>query len=362
MLSFQSKWYFKTGADTYTTSHPLSTMHTQFALVLTFFILVGFLGNFATIVLHHRSRSNKAHNILIQGLAYSDLMMILGSQIPTCVSAFWGKWAFFGSIGCMSSAGFGALSGFTSILIMSCIAYNRYKCVLHPFASLSLQYDKSRVANMLIASFSTSAVLSALPVAYNGYFAAGLDFCCVLGYTELTWLSVSTLFAMYLIGFLLPLCSICYFYFCIFRQINRANAQIGSSKNHSNKRKTELRAAMTSLTCVAVFVLCWTPYAIILFIWHLPFDLTIEFRPMTISLAAVFAKMSAACNPFIYGSLHLKKWKTLRDSLRSRNSSTRTSYRDVSGKHATKQLSIRKNPMENHHKFHKKVCRKHTDI
>ena len=76
----------------------------------------------------------------------------------------------------MSSAGFGALSGFTSILIMSCIAYNRYKCVLHPFASLSLQYDKSRVANMLIASFSTSAVLSALPVAYNGYFAAGKCF------------------------------------------------------------------------------------------------------------------------------------------------------------------------------------------
>ncbi len=70
---------------------------------------------------------------------------------------------------------------------------------------------------------------------------------------------------------------------------------------------TEKKAILTSVLCVVVFVFCWLPYATVLILGHLPFAVDVpDFKPVTIAVAAVCAKVSAACNPFIYGSLHVK--------------------------------------------------------
>merc|ERR1712226_1737698 len=94
-------------------------------------------------------------------------------------------------------------------------------------------------------------------------------------------------------------------YFKIFKAVRKSARDLQRAKNQRKKTNSELKIALTSLICVAVFVICWTPYAVILLIWHLPLQLSPVFKPVTISIAAVIAKTSAAFNPFIYGSLHL---------------------------------------------------------
>ncbi|XP_063725735.1 melanopsin-B-like [Symsagittifera roscoffensis] len=279
-----------------------------FGVVLCAVICIGLTGNFMTIVIFARGQPKKSHNTLTLGLAYSDLMMVLGSQMPTCISAFRTKWTFFSTVGCTMSAAFGAFSGFSSILIMSFIAYNRYVSVYYPLDAMAYQDDHKRTGKMLAASYLTSAMLAALPMSYNGYRSTTLPFCCVLGFNDLNWRSVMTLVCMYSIGFIIPLLSICWFYIQILRKIRQTNLDLAGAKNHANQHSTEKKAVITSLLCVVVFVFCWLPYATVLLVGHLPFDLQVaEFKPHTIALAAVCAKMSAACNPFIYGSLHVKK-------------------------------------------------------
>ena len=67
------------------------------------------------------------------------------------------------------SAAFGAFSGFSSILIMCFIAYNRYMSVYYPLDSLANQDDHRRTAKMLGVSWLASAFLAAMPMSYNGY-------------------------------------------------------------------------------------------------------------------------------------------------------------------------------------------------
>ncbi|XP_063725033.1 melanopsin-like [Symsagittifera roscoffensis] len=311
-----------------------SFLFKRFGAVLSSIITLGLFGNLLTIVILSNGRTHKSHNSLTMGLAYSDLMMVLGSQLPSCISAFRSKWSFFGKYGCTVSAAFGAFSGFSSILIMCFIAYNRYVSVYYPLDSMVNRYSKTRTAKMLGASWVIAAVLAALPFTYNGYTPTALPFCCVLGFANLNWISAAVLGNMYVFGFLGPLSSICWLYVKIFRKITQTTNELRRSKNHRNKRKTEIRTAITSLLCVVVFVVCWMPYAVVMVIGHLPIKrLSTDFEPVTIAIAAVFAKVSAACNPFIYGSLHVKKWSDYKKSLRSHSSSMlRSSHHRSSGR------------------------------
>merc|ERR1712226_1557185 len=141
-------------------------------------------------------------------------------------------------------------------------------------------------------------------------------------------------------------------YFKIFKAVRKSARDLQRAKNQRKKTNSELKIALTSLICVAVFVICWTPYAVILLVWHLPLQLSPEFKPVTISIAAVIAKTSAAFNPFIYGSLHLNKLKSFYRSLRSRNSSSKNSY---VRKHHQPDKHQRRNKSENRKMSNKKL-------
>ena len=79
----------------------------------------------------------------------------------------------------------------------------------------------------------------------------------------------------------------------------------------------EYKVGMASVLCVAIFVIAWTPFAVLMLVGNIKPSLVISPEPSDtpghngssssstslswVSLTAAFAKGSAACNGIIYG-------------------------------------------------------------
>ncbi|XP_075265411.1 melanopsin-like, partial [Convolutriloba macropyga] len=114
----------------------------------------------------------RPHNVLVVNLAVADLVMVLGSQLPTCLSAFWAREWMFGATACTVSAFLATTSGFASIGTMGMIAYDRFCRLSHPLRTLDRErFGNRRSLRLLAGVWLYSLSLSLPPLTYHGYGA-----------------------------------------------------------------------------------------------------------------------------------------------------------------------------------------------
>ncbi|XP_072029375.1 melatonin receptor type 1B-B-like [Amphiura filiformis] len=273
-----------------------------FFLVCTILMLfVGTVGNILVIgsVFVHKKLRNLG-NIFIANLATADL----------CVSAFINS---FGIVGLITKGWYfyyhsALCTAIGVICITSCscsmwsiasISVNRYICICHRFFYPSV-YNKKTVIFM-IAGLWTTCFLIDLPNLL-GWGDHGFDpkiMLCTYDYTK----AYSYTFFFIVTGFGIPLAAITFSYTNILKFAMATKRELRNITNKDDDKKTrvidssDLRLLKSILTILVVFLIMWSPYAIIVV-----FDKNATWSRGVYVVAVILAHLNSSINSILYAA------------------------------------------------------------
>ncbi|XP_043211283.1 octopamine receptor beta-3R-like [Amphibalanus amphitrite] len=135
---------------------------------MTAVILLSVLGNLLVIVsvlLHRRIRV--VANYFVMSLAFADMLVALCAMTFNASIQITGRW-MFGYVMCDMWNSLDVFFSTVSILHLCCISVDRYFAILRPL-EYRTHMNKRTVAAMLVASWTTPAVISFLPIFLGWY-------------------------------------------------------------------------------------------------------------------------------------------------------------------------------------------------
>ncbi len=210
---------------------------------------------------------------------------------------------------------FGGLFGFASINTLACIALERYRVIAKPLTTSST-LSRRRAGIQIIVVWIWSAAFTLPPLfGWGAYIPDGFMTYCSFDYLTLSRSNVSFVWTMFFCGFVVPVSVIVVCYAGIARSV-RAHARethmLRTSSSSDDARGTTLKKVkrqemvITKISALAVllFVLSWSPYAVVSLCGILGYQKIIT--PYVAAIPALVAKTSAVWNPLLYGLIHTK--------------------------------------------------------
>ena len=288
------------------------------AFILVIICAVSIFGNITLFVIFARRKTLRTiSNGFLLNLAFADLLVSVLNMPITVVTIVEQRW-IFGERAC-KFLGFTTMMSFvSSVLSLAMIAINRYFYVVRWKTYPSIFTPKRSV--LLVAIVWLMCVLLSIPPLFGWAeyrFIPGKSYCFV------SWSSdVYYMYFMLTICFFGPLSVVFVSYFNILkftreakRRLNRhserkkyqegTEAAQGNDVPVNQRRRTlfnmshdEVKITNTLLIVVAVFLACWTPFAITMFIdVYSPFSL-----PRSIDIGTLLlGYANSMCNPLVYG-------------------------------------------------------------
>lgn len=195
----------------------------------------------------------------------------------------------------------GALSGTLAITTLTAISIDRYNVVVYPLDPLrSTTKWRSRI--MVITCWVFSLFWSSMPLFPNlgisHYSPEGFLTACSFDYLSQESNERWFIFFYFIFAWVIPLLLIAYCYIHILRVVIGANS-IQSSKD---KNKTEIKLAAIVMGVIGMWFAAWTPYAIVALLGILGHKE--KLTPLGSMVPAVFAKVAACIDPFVYAVTH----------------------------------------------------------
>lgn len=264
--------------------------------------LTSFIGNSLVVYAIHRdARLNTITNLLIENLAFSDILMALLHMPFWIISLRYGRWVF-GHVVCQIAGVTQLIFGIVSLLTMTAIAINRYFKVVKRHLYVKF-FSSRKTTYLVIAACWFVSIAVNTPQLYGwgkiDYHVIFTDCTCVWGLEDksfILFLCIATIF--------LPATIIFSCYFVIYRTVRESSRRVQGHSTLPNSTKTddrtESKVLKTSLVVVIVYMVCWTPLSII------------GFKEVFGSTSArwlhfvsyVLAYCSNMTNPFIYGIMN----------------------------------------------------------
>ncbi|XP_071491133.1 melatonin receptor type 1B-B-like [Diadema antillarum] len=273
-------------------------------LVTVFMFVVGCIGNVLVIwaVLTHR-KLRILGNAFVVNLAVADL----------CVSAFLNPFAITGLVTAgeffSDKEALCQIIGVVCITSCSCsmwsiasVGVNRYVAIVH--RNVYHQIFNRRTLPLLLILLWGTCFLIDMPNLV-GWGAHSFDpklMLCTYNYTT----SYSYTFFFIATGFGIPLSALIFCYSRIFIYARRSTKEIDSLKKsdmsasatkQESIRNSDLRLLRSVLTIVIVFLIMWSPYAVIVV-----FDFKATWPRTVYVVALVMAHMNSCINSIIYGA------------------------------------------------------------
>ncbi|XP_053544098.1 opsin-VA-like [Ictalurus punctatus] len=234
-------------------------------------------------------------NILILGLAFSDLLMTLSGSAVSIVTNYYGQF-FMGRELCVFQGFAVNYFGLVSLCTLTLMAYERYHIICKPMGAFKITMRRN-AKGLLLVWFYCLFWATAPLLGWGSYGPEGVQTSCSLAWEERTLVSYSFLILYWSFCFLLPTWLIIYCYYNILISIRRLNLSVESQGGRS--RQKEDRHAMCMVAAmIGSFFLCWLPYAIVSMLVILVPDISIP--PLLASMPAHLAKTSSAYNPIIF--------------------------------------------------------------
>lgn len=195
---------------------------------------------------------------------------------------------------------------------------------------------------MIIGIWLYSLFFSSIPfwdIGLSKYVPEGFLTACSFEYLSPSRDAKIFMFTYFVFAWVVPLIIIIYCYFYILRVVVCANS-IQSSKD---KNKTEVKLALVVIGVIGLWFLAWTPYSIVALLGITGNEKYLT--PMGSMIPAVFCKISACINPYLYAVNHPRFRSELRRlfgcPVESRfNSDMRTSF-------LSKQSTVRRTVARN---------------
>ncbi|XP_070544375.1 rhodopsin-like [Ptychodera flava] len=296
-------------------------------LYLTVMGTIGFVGNGVVVYLFSRTKYLQTPgNMLIVNLALSDLLMDITNFPPMVISCFYGRWMFFGNIGCLFYSVSGSQFGIMSIVTMTMIAYDRSYVICNPMKA-TRTVTKKRSLLMIVGIWLYCLFFAISPLlGFGGYIFESYETSCTFDYLTKTTINITFVSLLYVGAFVLPLLIIFYCYSKMIimlrkhrQKLNKIqekvakkgekNKTMSTMKRQLKESKKEFAIAKIALYLITLFLLSWIPYASVCVI-GMYIDASILTAVMTF-LPVVFAKSSCVYNPIVYAITHEKFQKAL---------------------------------------------------
>uniref|UniRef100_A0A336LAP2 CSON005853 protein n=1 Tax=Culicoides sonorensis TaxID=179676 RepID=A0A336LAP2_CULSO len=273
-------------------------------------------------------------NQLVINLAVSDFFMLcLG---PMFIYNSLHEGPAFSELACRLYGFLGGLTGTASIATLTCISIDRYNVVVYPLNPLR-STTKMRSRIMIAGIWIYSLIFSVVPfldIGYSKYVPEGFLTACSFEYLSPSKDAKIFMFTYFVFAWVVPLLLIVFCYFYILRVVV-SGKKIQSSKE---KNKTEVKLALVVIGVIGLWFLAWTPYAVVALLGISGNE--IYLTPLGSMVPAVFCKISACINPYLYAVNHPRFRSELRRlfgcPVESRfNSDMRTSF-------VSKQSTVRR--------------------
>ncbi|XP_047485265.1 uncharacterized protein LOC125036587 isoform X2 [Penaeus chinensis] len=296
---------------------PSHLSHLVLGAIYIIILIVGCFGNGLVIYLFASSRSLRTpSNLFILNLALSDFCMV-GILVVYVHNAFHDGPAA-GKFGCDLYGFVSGLAGTTSIMTMSAISLDRYLVISFPLDPFK-RFSHRQVLVIIIATWLYSSIFSSIPllgIVGINYTPEGYLTSCSFDYLSHATRTRVYIFSFFIAAWLLPLNIIFFSYVSIVVTVSKQERQsytcqgnVGSSsfknfKHQSVKRKksVELKLAKVASGIIALWVLAWTPYAVVALLGI--FNQRRLITPFGSMVPAMICKAAACIDPYVYALSH----------------------------------------------------------
>lgn len=273
------------------------TLITAYSLI----ILLGLLGNSLVIYMIIRYRTMRTvTNFFIANLALADLLVDTLCLPFTLVYTLLDEWKF-GAVLCHMVPFAQALSVHVSILTLTVIALERYRCIIFHLGR-RLTWHSSFL--IMALTWTMSAILAAPLAIFREYrheeipsINLRISVCSEKWPHGTSRDGVIYSLSMLLLQYIIPLAIISYAYICIWVKLK--NHVSPSTRNDSiNRRKKTTK--MLALV-VVVFAICWLPFHVIQLASDLDLALRLKEYKLIYTVFHIVAMCSTFTNPLLYG-------------------------------------------------------------
>ncbi|XP_072519765.1 neuropeptide Y receptor Y7 [Salminus brasiliensis] len=275
----------------------------QIALITAYslIILLGLVGNALVIymiILYRNMRT--VTNYFIANLALADLMVDTMCLPFTLAYTLLDEWKF-GAVMCHMVPYAQALSVHVSILTLTVIALERYRCIV-----FHLGQRLTRCASFIIIglTWAFAAILAGPLAIFREYRYEEIPYINLrIAVCSEKWPhgtnrdAIIYSLSMLLLQYVFPLGIISYAYVCIWVKLKNHVSPSNRNDNISRRKKTTKMLALV----VVVFAVCWLPFHVFQLASDL--DLVLKFKEYKLlyTLFHIVAMCSTFTNPLLYG-------------------------------------------------------------
>jgi r-opsin len=208
------------------------------------------------------------------------------------------------------------MSGTSAIMSIALMSSDRYRAISNP---LNPRISTRVAIYLSLSVWIYSLIFSAPPLfgLMNQYVPEGYLTSCSFDYLSKDFSSRMYIFIYFIGAFCVPMAIIAYSYIGIVFVVKRSRLVFNESKNDSqgasasasfskfqNQRNNEIKLAKIAFCLITLWVLSWSPYAIVALI-GIFYDQSL-LTPTASMLPGLFAKTSSVLNPFVYALSHPK--------------------------------------------------------
>ncbi|CAH2314024.1 G- coupled receptor 4 [Pelobates cultripes] len=267
---------------------------TLFPIIYSLVFIVGLIGNLAAIgvIAQHVKRGNVL-GVYLANLCASDLMYIC--TLPVWIAYTAKEDWLFGALTCKIVGFFFNANLYTTIAFLSCIAVDRFVATVFPFRAVAIRTIRGAMFICLavwLIILGSHAIFLGKDELFNSSQNVKL---CYEKYPMDRWMARVNYFRIFVV-FLIPLVLLIVSYCSIVRVVHR------SPSLEINKKRKIIGLL---LTMTAIFVICYLPYHIVLFIRSFISDRNIctcdienKVRP-AYRICFSLTSLSSALDPFI---------------------------------------------------------------
>lgn len=223
------------------------------------------------------------------------------------------------------------MTGTGSILTLTAISVDRYRVIVYPLGPKRNIGGSKRISYSIILfvwsySFAFS-IIPALDIGLSRYVPEGFLTCCSFDYLDKSLQARLFMFTFFVCAWLIPFIVIIYCYtHIVVTATDNKRIQSNQSKN-----KLEQKLAAIVFYVIGLWFAAWTPYALVALLGIAGLENWLT--PLVSMIPALFCKIAACVDPYLYSLTHPRFKKELEQLLRcekpqsmGRTSSTRTVY------------------------------------
>lgn len=290
---------------------PEASIHYLLGILYAAFFVISTVGNGLVIWIFSTSKSLKtASNMFIVNLAFCDFFMML--KAPIFIYNSFNRGFATGHLGCQIFAFVGSLSGIGAGMTNACIAYDRYATISNPLEG-RLTRTKSLVMILCIWMYTVPWAVLPLFEIWGRFVPEGFLTACSFDYLMDTFDNHMFVAVIFTFSYAIPMSLIIYFYSQMVKhvvehekalkeQAKKMNVESLRSNQNLQTQSTEIRIAKVAVTICFLFVLSWTPYAVLAMIGA--FGNQALLTPGVTMIPACACKFVACLDPYVYALSH----------------------------------------------------------